>query len=342
MDANKSGDKASRKNNNSLLDCNGILPMESMEDDGLLLTDLDYELDHGWGSFSTGNLWTSHDFSAEASMSSLEALTSQSASELAQSQQVFPPSNNTYVFGSNPQRGRDSGDMVKDGYFSEEMENLNEDDEGSVRSSQSARSAEGRTLISERRRRGRLNERLYALRALVPKITKMDKASIVGDAISYVQDLQKEVEDIQADITRLESDIMDKDSVFGAGNLVMTDADLQIPSHEKGSISSYVHKPGRKIILEVDVSKVEERTFHIRIYCEKRSGVLIELTRALESLHLEFQNVNLTSFHSQIIKTATIKMNKCDSEIQSETVKRIILEAAAKHGFETAENTRSS
>ena len=33
----------------------------------------------------------------------------------------------------------------------------------------------------------------------------MDKASIVSDAISYVQDLQKQVDEIQADIASLQS-----------------------------------------------------------------------------------------------------------------------------------------
>ncbi len=52
-----------------------------------VLTDLDSTVDHEWGVFSTDNLWTSHDFPAEASMSSLETLTGQSPSELAQTQQ---------------------------------------------------------------------------------------------------------------------------------------------------------------------------------------------------------------------------------------------------------------
>ncbi|GLJ14881.1 hypothetical protein SUGI_0242120 [Cryptomeria japonica] len=333
METHRSGEKASNNNNHSFLDFNGILPghlVESMEEyDGLLLTDLDCVTEHGWTCFATDNLWTSHDLPAKAN---LETLAMESPSELVQSQQP-------YVFGSSPQGGKSSGDTVKCGYSSEDTENMNEEDKGSVKSSQSARSSECRTLISERRRRGRLNERLYALRALVPKITKMDKASIVGDAISYVQDLQKQVKDIQAEISQLESDVMHKDSPFVDGNSVVTDVDLEIPSYEISSISSTVKKPGRKVILELDVSKVEESIFHLRIYCKKGPGVLIDLTKALESLHLDFQNANLTSFDGQIIKSAIIKMNKFGAEMDSEAVKRIILEAAANYGFETALNT---
>ena len=180
----------------------------------------------------------------------------------------------------------------------------------------------------------------------------MDKASIVGDAISYVQDLQKQVKDIQAEISQLESDVMHKDSPFVDGNSVLTDADLEFASFEMSSTSSPLSKPGRKIILEVsglsfiptfsfsffifasfdeqndpfplhyiknsisnvrlqlDVAKVEESIFHIRIYCKKGPGVLVDLTKALESLHLDFQNANLTSFDGQIIKTAIIKVLK--------------------------------
>eukprot|EP01018_Ginkgo_biloba_P026837 Gb_35259 [translate_table: standard] len=57
--------------------------------------------------------------------------------------------------------------------------------------------------FSERKRRERLNERLYALRAIVPTISKMSKASIIGDAINYIQDLQRQVKDMEADVLRL-------------------------------------------------------------------------------------------------------------------------------------------
>ncbi|KNA24791.1 hypothetical protein SOVF_012370 [Spinacia oleracea] len=64
-----------------------------------------------------------------------------------------------------------------------------------------------RTLVSERKRRGRMKEKLYALRALVPNITKMDKASIVGDAVLYVQDLQMQSKKLKSQIEGLESSL---------------------------------------------------------------------------------------------------------------------------------------
>ncbi|KAL8523086.1 hypothetical protein ACS0TY_013160 [Phlomoides rotata] len=52
---------------------------------------------------------------------------------------------------------------------------------------------------AERQRREKLNQRFYALRAVVPNISKMDKASLLGDAIAYISDLQTKIRIMEAE-----------------------------------------------------------------------------------------------------------------------------------------------
>ncbi|CAA6667445.1 unnamed protein product [Spirodela intermedia] len=51
--------------------------------------------------------------------------------------------------------------------------------------------------IAERRRREKLSQRFIALSAMVPGLKKMDKASVLGDAVSYVKKLQERVRTLE-------------------------------------------------------------------------------------------------------------------------------------------------
>ncbi|KAK9922924.1 hypothetical protein M0R45_031361 [Rubus argutus] len=61
-------------------------------------------------------------------------------------------------------------------------------------------SPSGNHVEAERQRREKLNHRFYALRSVVPNVSKMDKASVLVDAVGYINDLKTKVEELEARI----------------------------------------------------------------------------------------------------------------------------------------------
>ncbi|KAL0325374.1 UNVERIFIED_CONTAM: Transcription factor [Sesamum radiatum] len=57
-----------------------------------------------------------------------------------------------------------------------------------------------KNLMAERRRRKRLNDRLSMLRSVVPKISKMDRTSILGDTVEYMKELLDRVNNLQEEM----------------------------------------------------------------------------------------------------------------------------------------------
>lgn len=53
---------------------------------------------------------------------------------------------------------------------------------------------------------------------------------------------------------------------------------------------------------------MEEHIYHLRIHCKKSPGVLIQLSRALESLELEIVNANLTAVDDHILNTVVVEV----------------------------------
>ncbi|XP_055819543.1 transcription factor MYC1-like [Solanum dulcamara] len=51
---------------------------------------------------------------------------------------------------------------------------------------------------AERQRREKLNHRFYALRSVVPNVSKMDKASLLADAVTYINELKAKVDELES------------------------------------------------------------------------------------------------------------------------------------------------
>ncbi|PQP94144.1 transcription factor MYC2-like [Prunus yedoensis var. nudiflora] len=53
---------------------------------------------------------------------------------------------------------------------------------------------------AERQRREKLNHRFYVLRSVVPNVSKMDRSSLLADAVAYINQLKQKVEELEAKI----------------------------------------------------------------------------------------------------------------------------------------------
>ncbi|KAM0017133.1 putative transcription factor bHLH family [Helianthus debilis subsp. tardiflorus] len=55
---------------------------------------------------------------------------------------------------------------------------------------------------AERQRREKLNQRFYALRSVVPNVSRMDKASLLSDAVCYINKLKEKVTYLESQLHR--------------------------------------------------------------------------------------------------------------------------------------------
>ncbi|MQM08953.1 hypothetical protein Taro_041811 [Colocasia esculenta] len=53
---------------------------------------------------------------------------------------------------------------------------------------------------AERQRREKLNHRFYALRSVVPNVSRMDKASLLADAVAYIKELRARVTELEGEL----------------------------------------------------------------------------------------------------------------------------------------------
>lgn len=176
-----------------------------------------------------------------------------------------------------------------------------------------ASSVASKNIVSERNRRKKLNDRLFALRAVVPNISKMDKASIIKDAIDYIQELHDQESRIQAEILELESVKLTKNPGFQYDQELLPV--LRSKKTKLDNIFDYGGSTASPIeVLELKVTHMGEKTMVVSITCSKRTDTMVKLCEVFESLKLKIITANITAVSGRLLKTVFIETDERDKD----------------------------
>ncbi|KAF8087287.1 hypothetical protein N665_0593s0046 [Sinapis alba] len=186
-----------------------------------------------------------------------------------------------------------------------------------------------KNVASERKRREKLNQRLFALRSVVPNISKLDKASIIRDSIKYMQELIDQEKKLEAEIRELESRSIllldnptrrDYDPInnfpgnqqqdLSGINAMRSKKSKQMDYNTFGSSITRVHNHSLIEVLEMTVTCMGEKTVVVCITCSKKRETMLQLCKVLESLNLNILTTNFSSFSSRLSTTLFLQANE--------------------------------
>lgn len=176
---------------------------------------------------------------------------------------------------------------------------------------------------AERQRREKLNHRFYALRSVVPNVSKMDKASLLADAVVYIKELKAKVEELEAKLVheaqtnkyqpmirpQNSTNIALNNTVISSGTNKIDYYSSQISSSvdQKRLISSYGSMAAVAGAVDVDV-KMLGSVAMIRVQCPDMNYPAAKLMNALRDLEFQIIHVSISSVKELLFQDVVVRV----------------------------------
>nr|QDH08999.1 transcription factor bHLH25-like isoform X1 [Cymbidium sinense] len=149
-------------------------------------------------------------------------------------------------------------------------------------------------ILAERKRREKLSQRFIALAAIIPGLKKMDKASVLGDAVKHIKELEERVKSLEEDKIEM------KTVEFSTMNMkpshdYSNDCESPISSVENNNIIGNNSSDQKLHPHEIKI-KICGKAVLVKIHCENHKGVLAKLVSDFEELHLMISNFSAVPF----------------------------------------------
>ncbi|BFG32092.1 hypothetical protein CerSpe_183660 [Prunus speciosa] len=153
---------------------------------------------------------------------------------------------------------------------------------------------------AERQRREKLNHRFYVLRSVVPNVSKMDRSSLLADAVSYINQLKAKVEELEAKVQ--EQPKNPKVSNGSSLDRQSSQSTSSIVNHPHSSYNNRSVAP-----LEVDV-KILGSEAMIRVQCPDQDYPYARLMNALKALGLQVYHASISSVKELMIQDVVARV----------------------------------
>ncbi|EPS71023.1 hypothetical protein M569_03732, partial [Genlisea aurea] len=157
---------------------------------------------------------------------------------------------------------------------------------------------------AERQRREKLNQRFYALRAVVPTVSKMDKSSLLGDAISYINELKSKLQNSELDMEEMRAQL----ESLKKKKKKKEEEEEGLPPHNETKYSApSENKYGGGGATDIEV-KIIGSDAMIRIQCSRKNHPAAKLMAAFKELDLDLHHASISVMNESMIQRATVKM----------------------------------